>query len=74
MWKNREFGEKLRMHRGDKGLTQSELGQLAGVSERTIRSLEKGRGTPSCETLYRLADGLSVAVEEIMPEQGEITA
>lgn len=34
----------LKERRERAGITQSELANLAGVSEKTIRNLEKGRG------------------------------
>ncbi len=55
----REFGELLRTHRVQAGLTQQQLADFAMVSVRAIRDLECGRTrTPRAETVRLLADGL----------------
>ena len=53
------------------GLTQEELGKLAGVSRQTIISIEGGRYTPSLALAMRLASLLGARVEDIFfPEEG----
>lgn len=69
MWKKEEFGKTLRRGRKSKGYSQRALGERAGISERTIRSLEKGQGIPSVATVYKLARGLERSVEELLPPQ-----
>jgi transcriptional regulator with XRE-family HTH domain len=48
------FGERLRQHRDESGLTQEELGRLAGISASLIRKLEYGEKTPTRSSLLRL--------------------
>ena len=55
----KEFGELLRTHRLDAGLTQQQLADFAMLSVRAIRDLECGRTrSPRAETVRLLAEGL----------------
>lgn len=49
-----EFGEQLRIRRVVAGLSRVKLGRLAGLSECTIKLLEKGKSQPTEKTLLRL--------------------
>ncbi|MER5938012.1 helix-turn-helix domain-containing protein [Streptomyces sp. NPDC001928] len=60
-----EFGEVLRRLRTQAGLTQEELAEHSGVSERTIRGLETGKRTnPRMTTVQELAKALSLRPRE----------
>ncbi|WP_107120663.1 helix-turn-helix transcriptional regulator [Streptomyces olivochromogenes] len=53
------FGDALRRLRVQAGLTQEELAERSGVSVRTIRGLETGRGSnPRMTTMQELAKAL----------------
>jgi predicted ATPase/transcriptional regulator with XRE-family HTH domain len=55
------FGELLRQHRLAAGLTQEELAERAGLSERGISDLERGaRNRPHRATVGLLADALGL--------------
>lgn len=41
------IGEAIRTSRRAAGITQRDLADLAGVSERTIRAMETGTGNPT---------------------------
>ncbi len=56
---------RLEQIRTQKGLTQQELADLAGVSRQTIISLERGRYNPSITLAFRLARLFEVTVEEL---------
>lgn len=55
-----DFGSRLRGLRQQARLTQEELAERSGLSVRTIRNLEAGRGTPRAWSLRALADALGV--------------
>ncbi len=55
----------LEQLRAQKGLTQQELADQAGVSRQTIISLERGRYNPSITLAFRLARLFGVTVEEL---------
>ncbi len=46
------FGEKLRRHRLEKGLTQAELARIAGLGTNTITNYENGRTYPQNRQVY----------------------
>lgn len=54
----------LRKIRLEKGLSVAELSRLSGVPVRTIEDLEK-RGDGRVSTLIKLADALSVSLDEL---------
>lgn len=55
----------IRAARKDAGLTQKDLAELAGVSERTLRDLERGVGNPSFAAVVGIVNvlGLRMVVE-----------
>jgi transcriptional regulator with XRE-family HTH domain len=60
-----ELAGLLRGHRLAAGLSQAELASSAGLSVRTVRELEQGRGVrPRGDTVRRLADALALAEPE----------
>lgn len=58
------IGQKIRVLRDLKVLTQEKLAEIAGVSERTIRRLEAGENTER-KTLLMVLDALGTNIEEI---------
>jgi transcriptional regulator with XRE-family HTH domain len=56
----------LATHRRQRGLTQRQLGELAGVAHTTVQQLESLRRGAYPQTLRKLATALSVAPEELI--------
>ena len=54
------IGERIRELRNERGLTQKELGERAGIAEPTIRRYELGKLNPKFETVQKIASGLNV--------------
>ena len=50
----KEFGERLRKIRKEKGLTQENLARVIGKTESTIGRFESGVLLPSAEEIYLL--------------------
>ncbi len=46
-------------------LTQLELAELVGVSDRTVRDIEKGRSGPSFSTVLAVAAAVGVRLEVV---------
>lgn len=66
LWNLKTPGEKLRHVRKARGLTQAELGKMAGVSKSTIGELEIGKWkTTSIITAHDIARQLGVEIEDI---------
>lgn len=64
------FGEKLRRARKEKGLTQAELANQAGLGLRTIIAYEKGETYPQKRSTYQtLADILGVQPDDLRNEE-----
>ena len=55
--------------RRSQGLTQAALAAKAGVARVTIARAEKGRAYPSLSTLKKLAEALSVAIDDLVDEK-----
>lgn len=64
------FGEKLRRARREKGLTQAELANQAGLGLRTIIAYENGETYPQKRSTYQtLADILGVQADDLHNEE-----
>ncbi len=59
------LGNRLRERRSAAGLTQAELAELAGVSRKTINTVENGVFTPSTFLALKLAFALKTTVEDL---------
>ena len=57
------FADKLRQARQLRKLSQEELGNLTGVSRRSVISWEMGEATPRSRTMRTLADALQVSYD-----------
>lgn len=64
-----EFGPFLRQRRLALGLSQRELGERLGVTNKTISKWETGRTFPETSLLPTLSDVLGVAVDELLRGQ-----
>jgi transcriptional regulator with XRE-family HTH domain len=55
--------ETLKKRRIRLQVTQETLALLTGVSLRTIKQLEAGKGNPTLETIQKLADALGLELQ-----------
>jgi len=60
--------EKLRIERARKRFTVKELSARSGVSEKTIRWAETGRGGKTLDTVVKLAKALDVQTETLISD------
>lgn len=63
-----KFGEKLRLLRNEKGLTQAEFSKILHVSRTTISSWETGRTYPDLELLVQLSDFYNISLDILLRE------
>jgi len=63
---NLSFGERLARIRKSKGITQKELGQRIGVSQRIMNHYEKKAEYPPTQKLIELARALDMGVDELL--------
>ena len=66
-----ELSQKIALLRKQKGLTQEQLAERAGVTVRTIQRIESGESIPRAYTLQNLAKSLEVEFEEFMAVQNQ---
>lgn len=59
-------GETIRKYRKQKGLTQKELGELLGRTQRTIQAYEKGEVVPPLNILEKFADILGIGIHALI--------
>lgn len=57
--------------RTEKGLTQTEVGNLVGKSKNAVGSWEQGLSLPDIETLYRLSKYYEKSIEYMFGDTGE---
>ncbi len=62
---NYTFGNYICELREKKGLTQSQLGERLGVTNKAVSKWENGGAYPSAELMYPLAKELGVSIEEL---------
>ncbi len=60
------FGERLHRYRDDRGLSQRQLAQLAGIDPMQISRYERGQGLPTADTLADLAKVLRVSIDALL--------
>jgi len=65
-----ELRNTLKVQRAIRNLTQAELGELAGVTRKSVNAIETGRMVPSVLLALKLARALDVAVDEIFSLAG----
>ena len=58
-------GEKIRLLRTEKGLSQEKLGEAANLNSNYIGQIERGEKSLSVFTLKKIAEGLSLSLEEL---------
>lgn len=54
------FGERVRSHRSEAGISQEKLGERAGLHRTYIGHVERGEVNPTLSSIIRLADALGV--------------
>ena len=60
------FGEKLKSIRLSKNISQSELADMTGISERSLNTYEQRGTLPRSGNLSRIADALGVSTDYLL--------
>lgn len=55
-----DVGAMIRRSRKARGLTQRQLAKRVGISEPTIRGVERGTGNPTLEVVFTLLEAVGV--------------
>lgn len=64
-----KFNERLRAIRKEKGLTQAELAEKAGIAVNSVRLYEAGARLPKLDTIARMAVAMSLTANDLMAGQ-----
>jgi len=65
----RKIGNNLLSVRKKAGLTQAEVAEAAGLSDRTYADIERGSVNMKIETILRICEALHVTPDEILTEE-----
>ena len=60
------FGERLREHRKEKGLSQDEFAKMLGTSKQILSRYELGQRSPKIEQVSKYAEKLKVSVDYLL--------
>ena len=67
-----EIGEKIKLYRMEKGMTQKELADALNISYVNISQWERGKRNPKIETLQKIAEILGISTADFLEmENGE---
>ena len=70
----REIGNRLLTLRKDRGLTQAELAEKAGLADRTYADIERGTVNMRLMTLLQICDALNVLPNDVLYDDHADTA
>ena len=71
---SKKFGGFLKELRGEKGLTQEQLAEKYGVSNRAVSRWETGANMPDLDILIQLSDDCGVTIRELLDGERKETA
>ena len=63
------FGEKIKLYRENKKMTQNQVADILGVSSATISKYESGALEPNIESLKRLAELFEISIDELLNDE-----
>lgn len=58
-----DIGKIIQMRRKSRKIIQQDLAEIAGISTRTLRDIEKGIANPELETLMRICKVLGMEIK-----------
>ncbi len=61
----------IKKFRKEKGLTLVQLGEVAGLTEPSVRRAERNMYTVKFSTLQKIADALDVTIKDLFNEKAE---
>ena len=61
-----KFNERVIKYREEKGLTQAQLSELAGITTRQIQNYEGGKARPRLDAAEKIAKALNITTDELL--------
>lgn len=62
----KNLGQTIRLKRENRGLTQNEVAEKAGLDRNYIGMVERGERNPSYLSLLKIANGLNLTVYQLI--------
>lgn len=62
----KELGIRIAQLRKEKGLSQERLSELTGLDRVAIGYIEQGRRHPTVSTLFKIANGLGIKLQDLV--------
>lgn len=69
-----KFNERLKKYREEKGLTQAQLSELAGITTRQIQNYEGGKARPRLDAAEKIAKALNITTDELLGKADMLVA
>lgn len=66
-----ELGKRIKTYREMAQMTQEDLAEAVGRTERTIERYETGEQAPTLATVYRIADTLRISIGKLVKSPSE---
>ncbi|MFW3459722.1 helix-turn-helix transcriptional regulator [Streptomyces microflavus] len=66
--RRRTLGDRIRLARLSRHLSQERLGELSGQDRQTINRIEQGHVSTRIDTLFRIARALDVPLSDLVRE------
>ena len=67
-YNSKVLGLVIGIERVNRGMTQEQLSGLAGISRSHLAALESGQKSPGVETLWKIADALSMRPSRLLAQ------
>jgi y4mF family transcriptional regulator len=61
--RKKELGKLIQARRKSRHILQGDMADVAGISSRTLRDIEKGAANPELETLLSICESLGLEVK-----------
>lgn len=71
---SRKIGNRLLAFRKRMGMTQAEVAENAGLSDRTYADIERGSANMRTETLLKICEVLHITPDEVLTEESNTLA
>jgi len=68
----KRFGEKLRTLRQQRGLSQSQLGDMLEVTRTHVSRMERGEKIPNVPMLLKISDVFGVTADQLIRDDLEL--
>ena len=65
------LGEKIKLYREKKNMTQSEIAEILGVKATTVSKYESGTLEPNIESIKKLSETFEITIDELLKDEDD---